>query len=619
VPNKQRIITVPRKLTRTFEVDIDIAGRQQTDDGSVLFPITISSEYPVRRSSWGGPYFEILSHDPDDIDLSRAAEGLPALKNHDTGIQVGSVTGIKLDNEAKRLRGLLGFSAIQVAADQRTLVEEGHLKTISVGYFPRGYELVKEDEDGVPTYRVNWTPAEVSLAPVPADPTVGIGRGEDGELERVAGDDMVEFVVRTSGSGTGPAPDGRKDESTKEEREADMPPEKKERIVGTPPAASDPAELTRDLGAEAAEIAELCQTHDRGDEAAKYIREGATPAHVRKIILDGIATRAPAAPPSESLEGLPAKDRARYSYVRVAQALIGERKLDGLEREIHDELVATGQKRASHGGILVPWRIRRPENELDLALRTLGTGEPTGGATLVDTEKGDMIDLLRSKTRVIEYGARVFTGLTGVLEFPKKTGAPTVHWMGENPASAVAASETTYGYTTMSPKTLIGQIQYPRQLLVQASIDVEADFTNELGIGHAKAFDLAAIHGDGTAKQPMGIYHAADVQSHAVGGVPDLDDTGTMVGLGDGEMDGYAAGATTQVSKVLGAGSDEHGLIFGNWNEIMLGLWGNELELIVDEKSRAGFGQIQITSFGMADVAIRHPEAFVKGTGAKIA
>jgi HK97 family phage major capsid protein len=636
---KTKTIRIPRRLERDFDIEI---GEREGDEGAELYPVSLSSEFPVKRYSWDGPYYEILSHEPDDVDLSRAVEGLPALKNHSARDQIGSVQGIKLDTAARRLRGFLAFSAIRLGQDQKTLVDEGHLKTSSIGYFIRGMTLESTDEDGVPTYRVSWAPAELSLAPIPADPTVGVGRSEQELIHRVAVEDLVEFVVADPAAEGG---DERMDPKEKLAIRSDG--------SGTPPPA--PAEDVRDYGAEAAEISELCAAHNRADKAAGYIREKVAPGLVAKMILDEIRTDGPAAPASEVLiAGMPAKDRDSYSYQRAIRILMGDCKADGLEAEIHTELARTSP--ASKGGVKVPWRIRGPE---ELVTRTLGTGEPSGGATLVDTQKLDMIDLLRSKTRVLEFGARFYPGLEGVVEFPKKTGAPTVYWMGENPAAAVAASEQAYGATTMSPKTIIGQIRYPRQLLVQASIDVEADVTNELALGHAKMFDLAALHGLGSGGEPAGIYNAADVQSHTVGGVPDLTDTGTMTGLvadadadygalrwmttplmasllrrtvvvsghpvflwtgsiANGEVDGYGAGATTQVSKVLGAGSDEHGLIFGNWNELMLGVWGNDLELVIDEKTRAGFGQIVITSFSMADVGIRHPEAFVKGTGAKL-
>lgn len=655
---RTRTIRVPQKATRAF--GFDIAERVVDDEtGAQLYPVTMSSEYPVKRWSWDGPYYEILSHEPEDVDLSRAVEGLPAFKNHNDNVQVGSVAGIKLDTAARRTRGLLGFSSIRVAKDQKALVDEGHLRTTSVGYFILGMELVSTDEDGVPTYRVKWQPAELSLAPIPADPTVGVGRSDEEAMlaiRNVAADSLVEFTVADHVRDDRPAVQGGEGDMGKTvTREGGV-------VLGTGPSAPEapaPREATRDFSKEAAEIVEICTSHGRGDEAAEHIRARRSPDQVARLVLDSMRTKGPAQPPAESLAGLPERDRRRYSYQRAVRILLKEENFDGLERELHDELSKHGNG-AKNGGVCVPWRIRRPEDPVEFAIRTLGTGEATGGATLVDTTKGDLIDLLRSKTRVLEFGARFYPGLQGVVEFPKKTGAPTVYWMGENPAASVTQSEPTYKYVTMSPKTLIGQIQYPRQLMVQSSIDVEADLTNELGLGHAKAFDLAALFGLGSAKQPVGIWYAADVQAHPVGGVPDIADTGTMTGLvadadadygalrwmttplmasllrrtpvvsgypkflwegpiKDGEVDGYGAGATTQVSKTLGAGSDEHGLIFGNWNELMLGVWGNDLELIVDEKSRAGYGQILITSFSMADVGLRHPEAFVKGTGAKLA
>ena len=212
---------------------------------------------------------------------------------------------------------------------------------------------------------------------------------------------------------------------------------------------------------------------------------------------------------------------------------------------------------------------------------------------------------------------------------------------------------------SLSPKTLIGQVQIPRQLLVMSSIDVEADIRSDLATGHGLALDLGALHGKGTDKQPVGIYGAADVQSHAVGGVPDLTDITTMPALvadknadlgalswmstplmagvlkrtplvsgypvflwsgtyREGELGGYPARTTNQISKTLGAGSNEHGLVFGNWNDLLVGMWGNDLEIVVDVVTKAARGQILITSYSMADTAVRRGESFVKGTGATL-
>jgi hypothetical protein len=84
----------------------------------------------------------------------------------------------------------------------------------------------------------------------------------------------------------------------------------------------------------------------------------------------------------------------------------------------------------------------------------------------------------------------------------------------------------------------------------------------------------------------------------------------------DGEIAGYKAAATNQVSKTLGAGSD-HGLVFGNWNDVMIGLW-QAMEVIVDPYSKKKRGLVELTSFQMGDVLLRRGVSFCKATGATI-
>ena len=51
---------------------------------------------------------------------------------------------------------------------------------------------------------------------------------------------------------------------------------------------------------------------------------------------------------------------------------------------------------------------------------------------------------------------------------------------------------------------------------------------------------------------------------------------------------------------------------FGNFSQAILGEWGG-LDLIVDETTHSTRGRVRFVMFKTADVAIRHPEAFVHG------
>lgn len=726
-----RTIKIQRKQYRQFQVRADEA-QGGTEGQPRVYPLTFSSEQPVLRFSWEtwDFYWEVLGHTADEVDLTRAERRLPLLKSHQRLLHVGSVTDVTLDEKQKTLGGLAAFSSIPLAQEQETLLREGHLDTVSVGYEVLSLDLVTQPKDGYPTYRASWKPFEVSTEPIPADETVGFGRAQKLMQERSADLDLVEVPLtghetrgaapaappaeppaeslspaspasRTAapetppppipGEGSGSGAPGARAESSDTLPAGDPPSEptpsegERDMTNNTPPAQGketsagagagsgggaaaavreEPTIEVRDRGADAAEIMEMAQEHGVSERAAAWVRQGLTPDQVGREILKLQRTNPAAQPSAESLAGMPDKDKRRYSFLRAlrmqTEVMDGKRgRYDGVEAEVHQEL-EQHRTTADHGGILVPWQFRNREGDVP-GKRTMGTGEAAGGATLVGTQvMPDMIDLLRNRALVLQAGAKLYTGLKGVVYFNKKTGAPTVYWMGENPSTGVTGSEPAFGYVSMSPKTLIGQVQVPRQLLVMSDIDMEQEVMNDLAIGHGLAYDLGSLHGKGTDKEPVGIYNAAGVLSHAVGGIPNLADITTMPALvadqnadlgnqswmttplmagvlkrtsyesgypeylwkgtlREGTLDGYPARSTNQISKTLGAGLNEHGLIFGNWEDLMLGQWGNDLELVVDVVTLADKGQVKITSYSMGDSAVRRGPSFCKGTGATIA
>jgi hypothetical protein len=50
-------------------------------------------------------------------------------------------------------------------------------------------------------------------------------------------------------------------------------------------------------------------------------------------------------------------------------------------------------------------------------------------------------------------------------------------------------------------------------------------------------------------------------------------------------------------------------IIFGNWSELLIGEWG-VLELITDPYAQKKKGNIEVTSFIMADINVRHAVSF---------
>ena len=285
----------------------------------------------------------------------------------------------------------------------------------------------------------------------------------------------------------------------------------------------------------------------------------------------------------------------------------------------------------------------------------LDTGTAAAGGDIVFTEAGDFIDLLRTRMKVAQLGATILTGLRGPVKFPKQNAAGTFTWVAEDPASDVADSDMTFTQVALDPKTGQSSTAYSRQLLSEGVVDVDNLVKMDLALITALGIDLAAINGSGASNQPTGVRQTTGIGDVAIGtngGAPtyahmvDLEtdvatanaDIGSMAYLTtpgvrgklkkteefatsngrpvwtggmEGEVNGYPAHVSTQVPSGLtkGTGTNLHAVFFGVWSQLMVGYWG-AYELVVDPYRLKKQGVIELTSFQMAGIAVRHPAAF---------
>ena len=150
------------------ELQIDAS---RADSKTRTVSASLSSEEPVERA-YG---FEVLSHAPGAIDLSRAAGGLPLLFNHNPDQVIGIAEDVRLDG--RKLRARLRFANTDRATELWQLVTDGMLKGISIGYGIEDMERTGE-QNGIPVFTVNrWQVFEATTTPLPADfKGAGIGR-----------------------------------------------------------------------------------------------------------------------------------------------------------------------------------------------------------------------------------------------------------------------------------------------------------------------------------------------------------------------------------------------------------------------------------------------------------
>ena len=141
------------------------------------------------------------------MELSRLQSIGVVLFNHRTDRVIGKI--VKAWNEAGRGKALIEFDDDEESEVIRKKVAGGTLKGVSVGYSVDAWEEVaagKKSSDGRftgPCYIAKkWTPLEVSVVSVPADPTVGVGRGYDGPeiqtAEQPVDLGLLERMVQTN-------------------------------------------------------------------------------------------------------------------------------------------------------------------------------------------------------------------------------------------------------------------------------------------------------------------------------------------------------------------------------------------------------------------------------------
>lgn len=613
-------------------VQLDRAG---INEEARTVELAFSSEEPYDR--WFGT--EILDHSPKSIQLDRLTNGGPLLLDHDPCEQIGVVESVSLGAD-RVARAVVRFSRSADGEEIFQDVKDGIRRNVSVGYIVNKMRLESEGKDGAdPVYRVtDWEPMEISIVSIPADTTVGIGRTAS------AGDHETEI------EGAAPVAPVAAPETTQEKSTMST-------IEVQATEAQFRADAAKDERARTANIAAMGEMHAKngGDKLAmQFIREGKSVEEFRAAMLAKLAAEPPPQTDTITLNAREAKD---YSYVRAIAAALARaegQNASGFEVEVSQDIergIPANYKR--NGGIFVPLSLQRAAIA-EALYNTSGKG-----ASTVFTQAGEFIDLLRNASVAVGLGARVLSGLTGPVSFPTQTAGASVSWVAENSGTDMTATNATLSSVALSPKTLQGSTAFSRQLMAQSSLDIEQFIRNDLAAAHALAWDLAVMHGTASNNQPTGIYAASNVNAVAMGGVPTFGKIIDMVtevlkdnalsgslafattpgmagklaqtvvaattdtrmiwsgALDNGQLGGYKAVASNQVSSTLGGGS-EHGVIFGNWSDALIGMWG-ALELVVDPYALKKQGMIEVTSFQLCDIALRHPQSFCKATGATIA
>jgi len=615
------------------------------------FEFPFSSEYPVER------YFgkEVLKHDDRSVDFSRLNSGAaPLLWNHDPDRHIGIVEKAYIDKDSKRAYAKVRFSRSKFASEVLDDVKDGILRGISFGYQIKNME----EEDGT-FVADDWAVHEVSITPIPADPTVGIGRSLISSNEDLSDPSQPNTINIDNKS---PEEEIRSAATTASPSVPSMEEKSQETVVDTATAVEAPepvlekversaevdtaAEVKRALEEEqvrTSSIYAVCRQHGADDLTQGFIKDGKSVSEVNGEILDLISKRSEASnTPIRSTDmssnevGLEAKEVKKFSFIRALHALSNPadrqaQEAASFEREVSEEASKRYGKPAN--GFLVPNEVLK---------RDLTVGTATAGGNLVATDllAGSFIDILRNRMAIMQAGTTVLSGLTGNISIPRQTSASTAYWVGEG--SAPTESQQAFDQVNMTPKTLGGYVDFSRKTLLQSSIDVEQFVRGDLAKVLALELDRAGIYGSGSSNQPTGLVNTSGIGTQTIttygtfaeyiGMETDVASANADAGSLKYILNAAARGALKSTEKASNTaqfvweGNEINGypalvsnqlanndVLFGDFSQLVMGTWSG-VDLTVDPYAGATSGNVRVIALQDVDFAVKQPGAFCYGT-----
>ena len=616
---------------------------------TVEFPF--SSEKPVNRGHLGD---EILDHESRSVDLTRLLDAAPLLFNHDRDKPIGVVEDAYLKNKRGYVK--VRFYNNPFPSEVFNDVKSGILRGVSVGY-----SVNKTQEESDTAYRVvGWQPMEVSITPLAADPSVGVGRSKE-----VKEENKKEVTM-----------------SNKQES-SNMQAQRINDDVAAAPVASQTKQTpkmtdTPDLSVVRSEERKKAQQEERSritnisalgaqhgceDLATSLVESGASIDEARAAVLERIGAK-----PVETVSQVDMTQEKNIDYkltTGIRAALTGDwsSKEAGYVRELSQEVERSGVKKTSERSFLVPYTALTKR-------ATYVVGGATTGGNLVQTDlmADDFIEALRNSSVMMSLGVKALPGLVGDVAIPRRSGVAATYYLSSE-TTAITQAESTFDQVTMTPKNLAALSKYSRQTLLQATPGIEELIRTDLTDGLNTAVDLGILNGSGSSGQPTGILNTSGIGSVAIGTnggaitietLVDLEeqvliDNGNVsdsmayvtnakvlaelkklraggsasgdgsflfntdisgIGRGPtpGAVNGYPLAVTNQVPSNLTKGSSSSvcsAVLIGDFSQATVGFYGNGLEITVGEDSD-DFSKALTSVRGIIsyDVAVRHAESF---------
>lgn len=290
---------------------------------------------------------------------------------------------------------------------------------------------------------------------------------------------------------------------------------------------------------------------------------------------------------------------------------------------------------------LVSYPGRRDAAMIDFAWlareMTVQPGSAGGHAVGVDT--ADPVHALFADSIIGRTGVTVLTGLRGNVLIPRVTAQLSPTWLV--PGATVASVNPSLGALSLTPKTVICTVDLSSQLLKQApgSRDFVGTAVAQAVLGEIERTVLQGAGGE----VPLGLANIptaagmTEISGAALTWATAVSAQRTLVAAGASDSAlRWVAGATareTLQQRVRAAGTAEFvwqngaladvpayvtprsptaSAFLGDWSHVVLGFWGNGVEIRLDPAQDFNKGIVAVQALAMVDVVVTQPAAFAR-------
>ena len=313
-------------------------------------------------------------------------------------------------------------------------------------------------------------------------------------------------------------------------------------------------------------------------------------------------------------------------------------KLDGVEREMHEEAVNEARSAGrSINGLGIP----------SFMLESRADVTQTDSA-IAPTNVLGFADAMREASVFDKVGANILTGLSSNTTIPV-AGASSVEWEGEVDAAADGGAQ--FGKVELTPTRLASYVNISKQLLLQNGAAAEQAIIRDLGRATAQKMDEAIFKtaGAAAAAAPLSLgelatstisqasfsnlasimldFVNAEAKIAEVGGLEgnlayvahpalmaQLKQSAQVAAVNAGMqgslINGYPTFFTNGCTKTGSASADFY---FGDFSKLYMGMFGG-LDIMVDPYSVAVNGQTRLVLNQYMDWGVSDGAGFVKAT-----